>query len=353
MSNTIKGIIHQRNRLIELNENCRNQISGITSATGQALSLQEEIADPDFSIADIHSRIDLLIDYLTPITNINRSTLFALPNLKFTHVEQTCVALADQLQSLSERVSSLGQATYQANTPTRTISNLDGNATVNLEHEYKTLNQNVELALAAAIDARTILSIKNVPTLGKATKRLSETISQLGGITSESRTLERATRKSASDAQKLLSQATTYIADIQEAIETAQAHRDAVGQTSEAIDRIHTETQRKSEELLQRISEINANADNVRTRVEEFNSQFIRFEEALEKRERSMREGSTTMEELIENLSDQSVEAGDLIEKSKEALDWTTVEGLTLSFSKSAEQLDPALKNATRAVYWS
>lgn len=348
----LNQIAEQRSRLLETIELCRHAVGQIMTPSGTFPSLETELPDAGLTIGQIHIRATLITEMLKPVIELTPSAMLSLPLSKFTPIVQSLTALAGKFESLAEQIRIFGDF-VAADETGFVLSSPDKTKSINLSHEYSEIIAKTEAALCAAFDAAHVLENAPAPKLGDAVELIGVNLSK---ITDTEYNIGLAKERIEKNDEKINQLAESVEKKLQEIEERQSKIEDLASQAEQAvqnIDSINEATQKKSTETLTQINKINATADEVRTEVEEYEENFKKFDEALASREREISEGSKNLQNLAAALKAKDETAGKLIAEAKEALGWTTVQGLSLSFSTSADQLEEPLRRATNDVYFS
>lgn len=109
----------------------------------------------------------------------------------------------------------------------------------------------------------------------------------------------------------------------------------------------------KIEAQLAFIDSTNSRAEAVKTKVEDFDSDFSDFSRKLSERNRAFEDGATLLSNLTKSLGDKEAEASTIVQNAKIALGWATAHGLANGFADSARELDEPLKSARNSAIFS
>ena len=151
--------------------------------------------------------------------------------------------------------------------------------------------------------------------------------------------------------------------------ETAQ-HKSGVGDALTKAQADSAETERLKEEAekdrktlaeyaadgtekIAAIRDTGGQAEQLKTSIEGYQSQFVSFQDQLNSREELLKKGNDEQQKLIRSAQENDAEVTRLIEKSEAMLTGATVAGLAGSFGEIRDNLSTELVSARRAFYFS
>lgn len=351
-SNILSSVAEQQKRLIQAAEQSRQSIGQITTEDSKYPSLDTELPDVGLTIGQLHARVEIVSELLTPLAELSPSALLALPLSKFSALPPLLSRTSDKFISLSEQIRTFEDfVTTDENA--FIFSNSEKTKSINLAVSYTELSSFVDDILVAVLECKLLAQQTELPTLGDAVKRIGSALSELTDTEYNATLTKDRIESSENKISELCKSATQNNEATSKALEEIDLLLNKTKKHAEDIEKIKNETDEKSTTLIGDIENISSNAEQLRDRVENYSESFQQFDNALSERENALDQGDQKLQNLIAQLNEKNEVAIKLISDAKEALGWTTVQGLTLSFSTSAERLDEPVKSATTAVYIS
>lgn len=316
------------------------RLSQFVDATGQAFDVRRTIRGTDSPVAHVVSRIQTAAGLAAEFGNSTRADI--VPAQVLTQL-QTVIKegraaidnvgkLVDTLVNTHGGLQTFNYKNMHAQTQNGQTHNMDG--------QFQALYATSETFLVRFFESAQILKPRGGFSFQAAANSLSQQLER-GHETLEA---IRGALKQIGTAEKSLSAkeeaAVTHVEEIERQKTNAEADRKTIAEYLEQV------TQQKAG-----VQTVHQEATKLKEQVDTYQFTFDKFQAALDERDQRFEDGTTRLDKLITEFTDQRNVAEDLLTRAEAMLSSATVAGLASNFSEMMTKLTKELRWARWGFY--
>ncbi|MGB0683717.1 MAG: hypothetical protein ACPGOV_13470 [Magnetovibrionaceae bacterium] len=243
-----------------------------------------------------------------------------------------------QLVSFADQVDAKGIATL--NPGNWVVAIQQTNANINVASHLQNLKNHLEELLVRYYQVAQIVGANSFDAFTEAVREFSEQAEKV--------------RKAADAIEKAKSDVDSHAAQTKQLREDAATNSEDVANTLSTAQETLTkiiEVNQSSDAELDKVTDISANAVNLKAQVDEYQGHFKSFQQTLSEKNEAFKTWTTDVEALYSGLNEKEEKIGQTIERADQMLAVSTNAGLAGTFKENLDDLDSKLVKTQREFY--
>jgi hypothetical protein len=292
------------------------------------------------SVNDVFVRIQTAAELMTAISTSDELPI--VPNVWWTNLGDFVSQATNQISQMSAWAEQWPQSDTLMIDGSSLNWRAQSGSTMELSGPLRSIDQNIDGILDCILKLRGAMTRPNIA-------QSSEFISRQAAYQKDLAAIIGTLAKLSQDASKIESILQVRLQNVQE---LEAAVRNARTESVDHAAAVAEERTRISS-IVTQLNPVVVEATALSQRVTEYSAKFAEFDRALDQRTQDIVDGQQKLSDLQDRNSIFSAQSSEMIKKAREALGWSTAQGLAQGFSQEAEFLDKPIENAILSVYIS